>query len=53
MTKFRTTGLAWNPATRAWDMPVSVEHGAAYQANAWRNINKDWVKDIRQTEIPA
>lgn len=53
MTKYRTTGLAWNPTTRDWDMPVSVEHGAAHEANAWRNINKDWVKNIRQTEIPA
>ena len=49
---FVSTGLAWNAGTCAWDLPIRVIHETVAEANAWRNINREWVKDIRQAAAP-
>jgi len=49
---FVSTGLAWNAGTRAWDLPIRVIHETVTAANAWRNINRELVRDIRLAAAP-
>ena len=41
------TGLAYDPATRDWTMPVRFEARSRMEAIRWMNFNRDWMKELR------
>ncbi len=47
------TGKTFDPATRAWTLPVEYIARDRIDALRWINFNRDWMKDLRIVEEAA
>lgn len=41
------TGLAYDPATRDWTMPVTFAARTRLEAINWVRFQRSWLKDLR------
>ncbi len=47
------TGLAYDPATRDWTLPVRYDARDRMEAIRWVRFQRDWLKDLRIDGQPA